>query len=410
MGTEAVRRAVRHVAETPAVDVTVALGVAGAMVATVRAATEPEARAADAVAYALGIAMGLVLVARRRYPVGVLMTVSALLLVYYGTGYPGFAPALPLAVPVYTAAREGHLRWAVGVAAAFLGAAVVVVGFRQHSLAGLVSVVSPDAALLAVVILLAEVLRNRQLRLAEAEARLAAVGERHQRESAERIADERLRLAREVHDIMGHSVATIGVHAGLAEEVLDTDPEVARESLIVVRRTAQDAMRELRATVSLLRVGEPVASNGPGADLAPLRGLADLDVLVAPLSAANVDVVLTTAGTPRSLPVVVDQSAYRIVQEALTNVARHADASTARVRLTYGSDDLVVEISDDGSGVREARWPDDETADRGDEDGTGHGLTGMAERVAALGGTLETGNRDDGGFVVRAHLPLGAGS
>ncbi|HEX6444967.1 MAG TPA: sensor histidine kinase [Streptosporangiales bacterium] len=374
----------------PVVDAALAAVMAAAVCVAIAVASEPHSRAPDVVAYLLGAAMGGAVVLRRRHPLGVLLAVAVLLLAYYAAHYPGIQPVVPLSVPLYTAAVRGHLWWCAGVAAFYMAAAVVVVGFRLHEIAGLLTLIPEHAALLVVVILLGDVVRSRRIRLAEAADRLAAAEAQRERETARRVAEERLHIAREVHDIVGHSVSAIAVHAGLAADVLDDNPDRARESLRVVRAAARDAMTELKATVSLLR------ADASGETRAPRHGLAELDELAALVRRPGLDVTTRVVGTPRPLPGVVDQSAYRIVQESLTNVGRHAAARHAEVTVRYGPDELVVEVADDGRG------PDGPGAGAA----PGHGIAGMAERVAALGGTLQTGASDHGGFLVRARLPL----
>lgn len=372
----------------PVVDVAVAVAMAAAVCVVIAVASEPHSRSPDVFAYLLGGAMGAAVLVRRRYPLAVLLAVAVLLLAYYSAHYPGIQPVVPLSVPLYTAATRGHLRWCIGVAGFYVVAAVVVVGFRLHEVAGLLTLIPEDAALLVVVILLGEVVRSRRVRLAEAADRLAAAEAQQEREAARRVAEERLHIAREVHDIVGHSVSAIAVHAGLAADVLDDHPDRARESLHVVRSAARDAMAELKATVSLLR------ADAPGDPRAPRHGLAELDALV---RRPGLEVRTRVVGVPRPLPGVVDLSAYRIVQESLTNVVRHAGARHADVTVRYEPDELLVEVADDGQGP--------EGAD-GVGPTPGHGIAGMAERVAALGGTFRTGSSDQGGFLVRARLPL----
>lgn len=373
---------------SPVVDVAVAVATVAAVCVAISVASEPHSRAPDVFAYLLGVAMGGVVLVRRRYPLGVLLAAAVLLLAYYSAHYPGIQPVVPLSVPLYTAASRGRLRWSIGVAGFFVVAAVVVVGVRLHQIAGLLTLVTEDAALLVVVILLGEVVRNRRTRLAEAADRLAEVEAQRDREAARRVAEERLHIAREVHDIVGHSVSAIAVHAGLAADVLDDHPDRARESLRVVRTAAREAMTELKATVSLLR------ADAPGEPHAPRHGLAELDALAALVRRPGLEVSTQVVGVPRTLPGVVDLSAYRVVQESLTNVVRHAGARRVDVTVRYGPDELLVEVADDGHG------PDGAGAV------PGHGIAGMAERIAALGGTLRTGTSDLGGFLVRAGLPL----
>ncbi|MBO0829210.1 MAG: sensor histidine kinase [Streptosporangiales bacterium] len=388
MGTVIRRLAVLRGVPAPVVDVAVAAAMAVAVCVAIAVASEPHSRAPDVFAYLLGVATAAVLVVRRRCPLGVLLAAAVLLFAYYAARYPGIQPVVPLSVPLYTAAVRGHLRWCAGVAGCYVVAAVVVVGFRLHEIAGLLTVIPQDAALLVVVILLGEVVRSRRVRLAEAADRLAEVEAQRDRDAARRVAEERLHIAREVHDIVGHSVSAIAVHAGLAADVLDDHPDRARESLGVVRAAARDAMAELKATVSLLR------ADAPGEPPALRHGLAELAALASLAGRPGLEVTTRVVGTPRPLPGVVDLSAFRVVQESLTNVVRHAGAGHADVTVRYGPDELRVEVADDGHG------PD------GVGFAPGHGIAGMAERVAALGGTFRTGRSEQGGFLVQASLPL----
>lgn len=375
----------------PVVDVAVAVAMTVAVCVAIAVASEPHSRAPDVFAYLLGVAMGGAVVVRRRYPLAVLLAVAVLLLAYYAARYPGIQPVVPLSVPLYTAAVRGRLWWCAGVTAFYVAAGAFVVGVRLHEIAGLLTLIPEDAALLVVVILLGEVVRSRRVRLAEAADRLAEVEAQREREAARRVAEERLHIAREVHDIVGHSVSAIAVHAGLAADVLDDHPDRARESLHVVRAAARDAMAELKATVSLLR------AEAPEEPPAPRHGLGELDALAALVRRPGLDVRARVLGRPRPLPGVVDLSAYRVVQESLTNVVRHAGARHAEVTVRYGPDELLVEVADDGHG------PDGASA------APGHGIAGMAERVTALGGTFRTGASELGGFLVRASMPLEGG-
>jgi signal transduction histidine kinase len=194
-----------------------------------------------------------------------------------------------------------------------------------------------------------------------------------------------------MHDVLAHTIAAINVQAGVGADVIDEAPAKARASLREIRRQSRDAMAELRATVGVLREG---AAETPRA---PAPGLRDLDRLVETVARAGLRVDVSVAGAPRPLPGAVDSAAYRIVQEALTNVVRHAHASAATVRVGYDPSMVVLEVEDDG---------------RGDANGAtaehdGHGLIGMRERAAAVGGTLQAGPRRGGGFRVYASLPTG---
>jgi len=201
---------------------------------------------------------------------------------------------------------------------------------------------------------------------------------------------ERQRIARELHDVVSHGFATIAVNAGVALDVIGEHPQQAADALAAIRAASTDAMRELRAILGTLRRVEGDGNHS----YAP--GLGRLDALVASTCAAGVPTDACVVGRRRPLPVAVDVAAFRIVQEALTNVLRHAGQASASVKITYERDGLVVEVEDDGDGAARA----------GVSAGSGHGLTGMRERVRALGGELEAAPRDDSGFRVRARLPV----
>jgi signal transduction histidine kinase len=204
-----------------------------------------------------------------------------------------------------------------------------------------------------------------------------------------RASEERLRIARELHDALGHHLSLINVHAGVALHLNQALPAQARSSLAAIKQASNQALGELRSVLDVLRQQHQQAPRSPTATLARL------DALVAQVGAAGLEVRTQTQGEVRVLPDDVDAAAFRIVQEALTNVIRHAGPATATVRVAYGEHDLTVEINDDGH-----RLPVDDGA------GTGKGLLGMRERVAAMGGALQAGPQPRRGFRVRARLPL----
>jgi signal transduction histidine kinase len=207
---------------------------------------------------------------------------------------------------------------------------------------------------------------------------------------------ERLRIARELHDVVAHSLAAIALHAGVADHVKDDRPEQVGEALRAIQAVSGEAARELRAILGVLRRVDD------GGVPATRRGVGGLDALAATASSAGVPTRVAISGRPRPLLAAVDQAAYRIVQESLTNVLRHAPRATASVRVAYEPDRLVVEVVDDAH-AREVR-------DGARSPGTGHGIAGMRERAVALGGQLEAGKRAGGGFLVRASLPFGGAS
>ena len=234
--------------------------------------------------------------------------------------------------------------------------------------------------------------RMWQLNVREAQAR-AEEAERTRDEVARRRAvEERLRIARELHDSLTHSISVIQVQAGVAVHLARKRGQDVPPALLAIEEASSDAVRELRATLGVLRSEED--SDG--------SGLCQLDGLVSRARAAGLPVTVTVTGTERPLPAEADQAAYRIVQEALTNVSRHAGQASAAVHLHYEPESLLIQVDDDGSGT--AGSPGTGSP------GTGLGLLGMRERVSALGGKLHAGPQDGGGFQVRAELPARASS
>ena len=237
-----------------------------------------------------------------------------------------------------------------------------------------------------------------QLHLREVEQR-AEEAERTRDEAARRMAmEERLRIARELHDSLTHSISVIQVQAGVAVHLARKRGEDVPPALAAIQEAGADAARELRATLGVLRSEE----DGDGS------GLGQLDSLVARARAAGLPVTVTVTGAQRPLPAEVDQAAYRIVQEALTNVSRHAGHACASVHLHYTPETLSVQVDDDGQGPVISTGTGTGTGTR--PSGPGLGLVGMRERVSALGGQLQAGPQDDGGFRVRAELPARAPS
>jgi signal transduction histidine kinase len=205
--------------------------------------------------------------------------------------------------------------------------------------------------------------------------------------AAAAIVEERARIARELHDVVAHSISVMVVQARGGRRVLESEPADARDAFAVIESTGQQALDEMRRLVGMLRSGDETLP------LAPQPSVTQLGTLVELVRAAGLPVQLTVEGEPRDLPPGVDLSAYRIVQEALTNALKHAGPARARVVLRYRADDLELEISDDGPGT-------------GDDSSSGYGLVGMRERVSVYGGELQAGRRPEGGYALRVRLPL----
>jgi signal transduction histidine kinase len=295
-----------------------------------------------------------------------------------------FGQLVPVMVLVYSLARHapGRLRWVAGVCGVlFVTIADLFIPLLQ----------TPNELIfhwgsITLSYLLGHALRVSSDRVA-VEAVRAHEAESRSRERAQAaIAEERARIARELHDIVAHSVGVMVVQAGAAEQVVEEDPEFARRALATIRSTGSGALTEMRRLVAMLRDTEVQH------DLSPQPGIAALPDLVEAARGAGLEVDLEVTGEAPSLPAGLDLTAYRIVQEALTNVRRHSEATRAQVAMDFGPGELEIRVTDAGP----ARVPDGEA---------GHGLLGMRERAALFGGEVET-DRGERGFTVRAVLPL----
>ncbi|MDX6556814.1 MAG: hypothetical protein QOD86_3009 [Miltoncostaeaceae bacterium] len=337
-----------------------------------------------------GLAWSLPLLARNRFPLAAPAVVPVVL-----TGLSFLEPrtvpdsssavlALLLAAGLF-GARERVQEVVGGTALILAGVIVVVLNDSESSLL-------PDVGFVGTLCLVAVVsgiaITQGSLRARELEERARLVDAQREEQARTAVADERARIAREMHDVVAHSVSVMVVQAGAAEAMLDVDPERARAPIAAVQETGREALGELRRVLGALRDG----TERP--DLAPRAGLAGLPALVDQVREAGLPVELEVEGEARPVPAGIELSAYRIVQEGLTNALKHAGPARARVRVRYGEDDLRVEVEDDGPG---APAP---------VNGAGHGLVGMRERVGLYGGDLEAGPRPEGGFALRARLPL----
>jgi signal transduction histidine kinase len=332
------------------------------------------------VAALLGAAMTLPLAARRSRPVVVAVLV-VLPVPLVGAVTPVrllfFAGFLPLLIVTYTIASRATPLTALALPfGALLAAEVEVPAFRKPG------EIVFDWLWFGVAAAVGLVVRHRSLRAERSESRVATL--ESERELVLRA--ERARIARELHDVIAHSVSVIVVQAGAAEPLVDEDPEQARAALRSIRSTAGEALGEMRRLLGILRTADDELT------LDPQPSVARLDPLLVQARAAGLDVGLEVVGEPRPLTPGLDLAAYRIVQEALTNTRKHGGASRARIALRYGHSELEVEVADDGSGT-------------GPSGAGGHGVVGMRERVALYGGTLHVGAQPGGGFIVRVVLP-----
>lgn len=353
---------------------------------TFAARNQPDREPLDAFARVLLLAGPALLLARLKYPAATVFAVAGTTLVYVGAGYP-YGPAfVPVALAVFSAVAAGH-RYAAWGAVGMLWAGHLLIGhwlYRYLPPAG--DAAAPwgqelvGAAWVVAVVAAAELTRVRREQWARERAERMAAEKR-------RADEERLRIARELHDVLAHSISVINVQAGVGLALLDSDPEQARTALTTIKAASKEALGEVRQVLGTLRA--------PGeAPRAPAPGLDRLPELVEQASRTGLTVEVTTEGTEAPLPPGADLAAFRIVQEALTNVVRHSGSRTARVRIAYAPGRLRLRIDDDGP------------ATGTDQGGSGNGLAGMRERAAALGGTIEAGTRTDGGFRVDADLPI----
>jgi signal transduction histidine kinase len=370
-------------------DAALAVAVAGFVLAS--AAIAPSGRTGlDALGYALLLAGPVALVVCRRAPVPTLFVTTLCVLGYLLRGYPGVAAALPVMVALMVAVRSGHRLSALVPAVAIV---IVVVADLTVIDGQDVRQVIEDRFLLCGWLVasgvLGETFRQWAAYTEQVEER-AVEAERTREEAAlRRAGEERLRIARELHDSLTHSISIIKVQAGVAIHLARKRGEEVPEALLAVQEAGTEAMRELRATLEVLRDVDGETGTDPQGS-----GCGHLSSLVRRTRAAGLPTVMTITGERRALPADVDRTAYRIVQEALTNVGKHAGPASATVHVDYGPHRLTVRVDDDGRAVP------------GVEPVPGVGLSGMRERVVALGGTLRAGPGPEGGFSVRAELPI----
>jgi signal transduction histidine kinase len=339
------------------------------------------------------LAIALPLLWRSRAPQITLALVVVGVFACLATLKPGWSVVLAASVAVYTVALHGHRLRTLALAGCVVAITVLVMAVFSSN-----GVISTEAlarlGLLLLALVVGDAVRSRRAVRHAAREQEAERERRRGQEAERRIADERLRIAQEVHDVVAHAMVAINVQAGVAAHVLHKQPGQAETALTEIKRVSGAALTDLRATLGLLR------DEGAAAPVHPARELSEVPDLAAPLRAAGVrvDIEVDLPGQDGRVPSAVGAAAYRIVQEALTNVLRHADASSAAVHVTIGARSVEIDVRNDGV----AR----PTNGRATADGAGTGLRGMAERAEALGGRIEAGRLPDGGWHVHAVLPL----
>jgi signal transduction histidine kinase len=359
-----------------------------------RAIAENDAERYDGWTIVTGLVIGGVLVFRRVAPEVTLAVTVAGLVVWTFADFAGGPIYLAPLVPLYTLATLGDRRRTIVavVAVAIVFAVVALVSDdRAHHFGYMVAFTGWTLG----AVFLGSAQHNRRAYLSELEQRARDLEETREEEARRRVAEERLRIARDLHDVIAHGIATIHMQSGAALHVLDRHPEQAAPALAAVKQLSKQTLQELRATLDVLRAGD--GDGDEAVPLAPTPGLDRLDALVDVTRRAGLPVELRVVGVETPRPAAVDVAAYRIVQESLTNVMRHAgERARATVTVSHGDQAVEIDVVDDGLGAAAAA---------GGTHG-GHGIVGMRERAATVGGTVSAGANPGGGFRVRAHLPF----
>ncbi|MFH9421950.1 sensor histidine kinase [Streptomyces sp. NPDC017529] len=346
----------------------------------------------DPLAYLLLVTGAALLLLRHRFPRTVTLGTALTSAAYLAAGYPYGPVLLTIAFGCFAGIVAGRRRTAWAAVGLVWVSHLLVGHWLYHRLPPEGDGPAPwgeqlfVTALVVAVVAVSELVRVRREQFAKARAERVAAERR-------RADEERLRIARELHDVLAHSISVINVQAGVGLALLDDDPEQARTALTTIKAASKEALGEVRQVLDTLR--------SPGdAPRSPAPGLDRLPELCEQAEGAGLTVEVTERGRPAGLAPGTGLAAFRIVQEALTNVVRHSGSRTARVRLAHRPGELEITVDDDGPATADGR--------AGDVSGGGNGLVGMRERAAALGGTVAAGPRPDGGFRVRARIPLRA--
>ncbi len=374
----------------------------------------------DALAVVLVVVGFGAIALRRRLPVAVLGVVTLATIVYVVRDYPDNGLPVMALVALYTVASLRPRPMWVAAVSVYLGLLLisVITHPEELSLGDFVG----NVAIFGIAAVFGDSVRLRRAYTATLEARAADLERNQQTEAQRAVAEERLRIARELHDVVAHAMSVVAVQSGVGAHVIDTDPAEAKRILENVKVTSREALDEMRRLLGVLRqqegdddpaadgaarssaVGSAASTDlptGPRPALAPVPGLDGVESLAQGVREAGVPVTVTITGTRADVPPGVDLCAFRIVQEALTNVLKHAGPARAEVDVDYRPGSVTVVVTDDGRGASADRSPA-----IGGAGGAGHGLLGMRERVAVFGGELTTGHRVGGGFRVAATLPF----
>ncbi|MET9955011.1 sensor histidine kinase [Streptomyces sp. NPDC006339] len=367
-------------------------------------ASEPVPNSGAPAAYGLVAALfSLVVALRRRMPEKMLLLAVGLGLVQLALGIVPFMADFAMLVIIYTVAAHDGARWASrlalagGLSASTLSQLRWPVQDGSDSLGAKIFFTVIMTVPFALAWVLGDSLRTRRAYFAQLEERASRLEKEREAQAKVAVAAERARIARELHDVVAHNVSVMVVQADGAAYVMDSSPETAKQALETISGTGRQALAEMRRLLGILRTGE----HQEAGEYVPQPDVQQIGDLVEQVRGAGLAVDFKIEGTPRPLPSGVELTAYRIVQEALTNTRKHGGPEAgASVRLVYFDDGLGLLVEDDGRGAPQEMYED------GGADGRGHGLIGMRERVGMVGGTLDAGPRPGGGFRISALLPL----
>lgn len=336
----------------------------------------------------LALASGAIVLSRRRLSLAGFALALSATVAYYALGYPADGPVTIglLATLLVLPAPERPWRTIIAGAITIVSLLAVRGAFSSYR-----AFWNPDT--IATPVFVAVLLGVSHGVKSWRSYRAALAEQTREQHAVRRVTEERLRIARELHDVVSHSISMINVQAGVAAHLLDEQPEQARQALVAIKEASREALREMRGILGVLREVDEAAPR------APAPGLAQLDVLVDTATRAGLPTTLSVRGDALPLAPAADLAAYRIVQESLTNVLRHAGPASAEITVSYENSRVLIEVIDDGPGRETGERPE----------GSGHGIAGMRERAAAVGGELEAGPRPWRGFRVKASLP-GAGT
>lgn len=369
------------------IDVLLAGVSSGSVMISVSVSAEPSERPTSSIAaYILGVTLGALLLVRRRWPGLVLIGSLIAVTIYNMTDFPSIAPVWPLIVPLWTMAAAGRLMFAAIVGLLAFASSSVWLAIQNVDLTlSLIDGIFRELLLVIGALILGDSMHSRSRWSGEVHQRLEG-------EANRRLTDERLRIAQELHDVTAHTLAVVGIQIGVAHDLVARDLEAGRAALRTARDINNEAIAELQAAVHVLRNGQSRSSP----ELAPLPGVSDIGTLIDRARMSPLEIDLIENGDPAQVRPAAGLAIYRIVQESLTNVMRHANATLVQVELEYRGDGVAVTVRNNGTGAT----PRGPSKPKG-----GHGVAGMQERATSLGGRLTAGPGPGGQYTVNGWIP-----